>query len=238
MKFIHNKNKMVILRWIDLRIAKSLKLKWQRHSVPKIHSICPCGGRKKKKNVANRPWNYEPLKRNGNDTSFLKLILNDHRGDHENVADAAADSHRRQQKKPRHSGPRWRQGDRRDIKVTVLNHSHFRLEPHNPGQSARCTCVACRRVHPETEEETHDRLAKCRVEKLGAGFYACQTREVSLHVTTGRAACKAAKTGTGEAVKLKSYGTYFLIKEKDSRTKEGGGEGKGWTSTSETATSV
>lgn len=52
-------------------------------------------------------------------TSFLKLILDHHGGDHEDVANAATDSHRRQQEEPRHPGPRGGQCDWGNIKVAV-----------------------------------------------------------------------------------------------------------------------
>lgn len=57
--------------------------------------------------------------KSGSVTSFLKLILHDHGGDHEDVANAAADGHRRQQEEPRHPGPRGGQRDRGNIEVAV-----------------------------------------------------------------------------------------------------------------------
>lgn len=90
----------------------------------------------------------------GSVTSFLKLILHDHGGDHEDVANAAADGHRRQQEEPRHPGPRGGQRDRGNIEVAVhaprLIHPYLWLEPHNSSQRA---ARVSRSVHPETRKK-------------------------------------------------------------------------------------
>lgn len=83
------------------------------------------------------------------------MILDHHGGDHEDVANAAADGHRRQQEEPRHPGPRGGQCDRGNIEVTVhalrLVHPYLRLETHNPS-SQRAARVS-RSVHSETGKE-------------------------------------------------------------------------------------
>lgn len=90
-------------------------------------------------------------------TSFLELILDHHGGYHEDVANAAAYGHRRQQEEPRHPGPRGGQCDRGNIKVTVhaprLVHPYLRLETHNPSQRA---ARVSRSVHSETGKEKEE----------------------------------------------------------------------------------